>query len=190
MNSAADTDLELVAIAAGDADAFARWLATAEEPLRRSLRGFAAAVDTEAVLQEALLRAWQVAPRCTPDGRPHGLLRLCARIAHNLAVSAARRYRLAPVPASDAIPDVALEPAALPDEAVRSAVAACREKLPNQPARALAARLDDQGANSDHQLAATLGMRTNTFLQNITRARALLAECLRRAGIDLGLEMA
>ena len=33
-------------------------------------------------------------------------------------------------------------------------------------------------------------MKTNTFLQNITRARALLAKCLQRAGIDLGLELA
>jgi hypothetical protein len=33
-------------------------------------------------------------------------------------------------------------------------------------------------------------MTTNTFLQNITRARKLLAECLQRAGIDLSLEMA
>lgn len=30
-------------------------------------------------------------------------------------------------------------------------------------------------------------MRTNTFLQNITRARTLLAACLERAGIDLSL---
>jgi DNA-directed RNA polymerase specialized sigma24 family protein len=190
MSDADDTDRELAAIAAGDAEAFARWLVRAEAPLRRSLQRFAAAVDTEAVLQEALLRAWQVAPRCTPDGRAHGLLRLCARIAQNLAISAARRYQLAPVPLGDDLPDAAIEPAALPDPALREAVTQCREKLPNQPARALTARLDDAGTHSDFELAATLGMRTNTFLQNITRARALLAECLRRAGIDLDLELA
>ena len=185
-----DTDRELGAIAAGDAEAFARWLARAETPLRRRLRAFATVVDTEAVLQEALLRVWQVAPRCTPDGRAHGLLRLASRIVHNLASSAARRHRLAPPALGDEVLDAAIEPAALPDANVRRALATCRDKLPQQPARALTARLDDQGLHSDHDLAATLGMRTNTFLQNVTRARALLAECLRRAGIDLDLEMA
>ncbi len=93
MNDVDDTDRELAAIAAGDADAFARWLARAEPALRRSLRRFAVAVDTEAVLQEGLLRAWQVAPRCERDGRPHGLLRLSMRIVQNLAISEARRRR-------------------------------------------------------------------------------------------------
>ena len=39
-------------------------------------------------------------------------------------------------------------------------------------------------------LAERVGMRPNTFLQNITRARRLIAECLRRRGIDLALELA
>jgi RNA polymerase sigma-70 factor (ECF subfamily) len=42
---------------------------------------------------------------------------------------------------------------------------------------------------SDEELAAELEMRPNTFFQNITRARRLLAECLRLRGIDLALEM-
>ncbi len=185
-----DTDRELAAIAAGDAEAFARWLVRAEPPLRAGLRRFAACVDTEAVLQEGLLRAWQVAPRCAGDGRPHGLLRLAVRIVQNLAISEARRHRTAPVAALAAVPDAAVEPAGAPDPAVRAAVAACRDKLPKQPSRALTARLDDGGLRADRELAAAVGMTTNTFLQNITRARALLAECLRRAGIDLALEMA
>lgn len=190
MNELADSDHERTAIAAGDADAFARWLVAAEPPLRRALRSFAAVVDTEAVLQESLLRVWQVAPRCRPDGRPHGLLRMAMRITQNLAISEARRHRLAPVLAGDALPDAVVEPAAAPDAAVRAAVATCRDKLPPQPARALTARLDDGGLRPDRELAALVGMQTNTFLQNITRARSLLAECLRRAGIDLDLEMA
>ncbi|MGB3968392.1 MAG: hypothetical protein WBO45_16775, partial [Planctomycetota bacterium] len=76
------------------------------------------------------------------------------------------------------------------DDAVRRAISTCRDKLPGQPKAAIAARLDDAGLRSDRELAAALGMRLNTFLQNVTRARALLAECLRRAGIDLGLEPA
>ena len=38
-------------------------------------------------------------------------------------------------------------------------------------------------------LAAGVGMRPNTFLQNITRARKLLKECLRLAGVDLAVEL-
>src|SRR5690606_14601871 len=71
-----DLDVHLAAIVAGDTRAFGRWLAGAEAPVRDSLRSFARVVDVEAVLQEALLRVWQVAPRFEPDGRPNGLLRL------------------------------------------------------------------------------------------------------------------
>lgn len=190
MNEPADSDHELAAIAAGDADAFARWLVAAELPLRRALRRFAAVVDTEAVLQESLLRVWQVAPRCRPDGRPHGLLRMAMRITQNLAISEARRHRLAPVPVGDALPDPVVEPARAPDDAVRAAVASCLGKLPPQPATAITLRLADGGCTDDRELARGANMTTNTFLQNVTRARKLLAECLRRAGIDLDLEMA
>jgi RNA polymerase sigma-70 factor (ECF subfamily) len=185
-----DSDHELAAIAAGDTEAFARWLSRAEGALRRALRRFAVAVDTEAVLQEALLRIWQVAPQCEPDGRPHGLLRLGVRITINLAISEARRHRLQPAALGDSLPEASVEPAAVPDAALRAAIAGCRDKLPAQPGRAIAARLADGGLRADHELAAELGMRTNTFLQNITRARALLAACLERAGIDLSLELA
>src|SRR5262245_46678771 len=88
-----DLDPELQAIAAGDADAFARWMAAAEPQLRRSLRPLAALVDAEAVLQEALLRVWQVAPRFQPDGRPNSLLRMAVAAAKNLALSELRRTR-------------------------------------------------------------------------------------------------
>ena len=77
------THLELDPLSAerGDADAFARWMAGVEHPLRAGLRRFAGQVDAEAVLQETLLRIWQVAPRFVPDGRPDGLVRLGHRIA-------------------------------------------------------------------------------------------------------------
>src|SRR5262249_31441010 len=90
-------DVLLPAIAAGDATAFARWPASAESRLRDSLRSFAAQVDTEAVLQEALLRVWQRAPSFVPDGKPDALLRFGIRIARNLAVSELRRNRLNPM---------------------------------------------------------------------------------------------
>ena len=44
-------------------------------------------------MQEALLRVWQVAPRCRRDERPNALLRLAARIARNLAIDELRRVR-------------------------------------------------------------------------------------------------
>ena len=88
-----DHDQHLAAIVAGDADAFGRWVAGVELGLRGVLRPFAAVVDTEAVLQETLLRVWQAAPRHTPDGRPHGHFRLAARTARNRAIDNARRAR-------------------------------------------------------------------------------------------------
>jgi RNA polymerase sigma-70 factor (ECF subfamily) len=38
-------------------------------------------------------------------------------------------------------------------------------------------------------LAERLGMRLNTFLQNFTRARKLLAECLEKRKVDLAVEI-
>jgi hypothetical protein len=65
----------------------------------------------------------------------------------------------------------------------------CREKLPRKPAMALQARLSGS-FRPDHELASGLGMTLNTFLQNFTRARRLLAECLTRHGVDLEAERA
>jgi DNA-directed RNA polymerase specialized sigma24 family protein len=120
-----------------------------------------------------------------------GLLRLASRIVRNLAISEARRFRTVPTGFDDGGPlEPTIGPANLPDTAVRAAFSLCRDKLPARPRAAIDARLQADGAQDDHQLAEALRMRTNTFLQNITRARRLLADCLRRAGIDLDLEMA
>src|SRR5436190_11585751 len=97
-----DLDVHLLEIAIGDVDAFARWLAGAEPTVRLSLRSFASVIDVEAVLQESLLRVWQVAGRFERDGKPNGLLRLAIRIARNLAVSEVRRTRAA-APVGDEI---------------------------------------------------------------------------------------
>ena len=185
----------LAAIGAGDTAVFARWLAGAEPRLRASLRSFAARVDVEAVLQETLLRVWQIAPRFVPDGRPDALLRVGIRIARNLAISELRRQRLEPVE-MDALERLSnsndglgtgLDPAG--DPLLRRAIEECRRRLPRKPAQALQARLEGAGAEPDDRLADRLGMRPNTFLQNITRARRFLAECLRGHGVDLGLEL-
>ena len=186
-----DLDIHLARISEGDAAAFARWLAGAEPSVRGSLRAFAAQVDAEAVLQEALLRAWQVAPRLEPDGRPNALLRFAVRAARNLALDEVRRAgRCAPAGDEELhrlLDDLAgagaPEP---PDPLLRRLILGCREKLPRKPRAALEARLAAGGAEPDPTVAARLGMRANTFLQNVTRARKALAECLRRAGVSLG----
>ena len=41
------------------------------------------------------------------------------------------------------------------------------------------------GGGHDLDLAEGLGMRLNTFLKNVGRAKSLLAECLRKSGITL-----
>src|SRR5580698_7796035 len=156
-----DLDIHLSAIAAGDAVAFGRWLAGAEPCIRSSLRPFAVRVDTEAVLQEALLRVWQVAPRCVPDGRPNSLLRLGLAMAKNLAVDEWRRARVAPT--DDAALEAAItagapEPAEGPDPFLRRIIEECRGRLPGKPAEVLAARLASGGADPDETLAERLGM--------------------------------
>ena len=178
-----DLDVHLAAIAAGDAGAFGRWLAGAERPVRESLRPFAVHVDCEAVLQETLLRIWQVAPRIEHDGKPNSALRLAVRIARNLAISELRRVRTVGVSQEmiDSVP--APSPAEPPDPILRRAIEECRRALPLKPAQALAARLESAGAERDETLAERLGMRVNTFLQNFTRARKMLANCLRDKGV-------
>jgi DNA-directed RNA polymerase specialized sigma24 family protein len=178
---------QLRRIQGGDAEAFGAWAADAERPLRLSLRAFCEQVDTEAVLQEALLRVWQVAPRFVPDGQPHALLRFAVRTVRNCAVSEVRRLRpelelealLAEVDAQAAVaPD-------LPDPLLRRAIARCRAALPGQPAAALGQRLAASGGEDDLTLATRVNMKLNTFLQNVTRARRLLRLCLERAGVSL-----
>jgi RNA polymerase sigma-70 factor (ECF subfamily) len=188
----ADLDQYLPAIAAGDPDAFGRWVAGAEFRIRASLSSFATVIDTEAVLQECLLRVWQVAPRVETDAKGDSLVRLAIRIARNLAISETRRNR------GRAVEPATLEqvlvthtpPPSDPEHApvdpmLRRVIALCREKLPNKPARALTERLMAAGGTPDEHLAERLGMKLNTFLQNFTRARRFLAECLREHGVDL-----
>lgn len=182
-------DAFLPAIAAGDLDAFTSFLAGAEQPLRRSLASFAGEVDVEAVVQEALLRVWQVAPQLVPDGRPQALLRFAHRCARNLCLTELRRRRIAPTAADDEAvnraPDLRSE--APPDPMLRRAVAECRDKLPKKPAHALAMRLTSDGGDDDASLASRMGMSLNTFLQNFTRARKLLADCLKKRGVEHSL---
>ena len=182
-----DLDVHLEAIVRGDADAFGQWMAGCEDRVRASLGSFARVIDVEAVLQEALLRVWQVAPRFVPDGRENGLVRLAVRIARNLAVSEVRKVKAMPDGELDA-PEVAIAPHE-PDPMLRAAIVDCRDKLPVQPRKALDARLASAGGDDDSVLATQVGMRLNTFLQNFSRARKLLAECLGKRGIFVDQEL-
>jgi RNA polymerase sigma-70 factor (ECF subfamily) len=185
-----DLDVHLPAIAAGDTDAFARWLSGAERAIRESLRSFAAVADTEAVLQESLLRAWQVAPRVVSDGRANTLLRMSVRIARNLAISAARKSKREVPGDEDFEERIAAAASNAPDPLLRKTIEGCRQELPEKPKLALGARIDSMGCEPDAELATRLHMKTNTFLQNITRARKQLADCLKRHGVDLEAELA
>jgi RNA polymerase sigma-70 factor (ECF subfamily) len=141
------------------------------------------------VLQETLLRVWQVAPRHRGDGRADGLLRFAVRVARNGAVSELRRARVATADI-ERLDLAADEPiGADPDPHLVQSIRTCRERLPRQPARALEARLRSEGAEPDRTLAERVGMKLNTFLQNVTRARRLLADCLRRLGVELDEEI-
>lgn len=182
----ADLDVHLAAIMRGDAHAFGAWMAGAEPTVRLSLRSFASVIDVEAVLQECLLRVWQVAPRFEPDGDANGLLRLAIRIGRNLAVSEVRRLRATPVEAESL--EIAAD-AHEPDPMLQRAIGDCRQALPPKPRQAFDARLQSAGGADDTELAESLGMRLNTFLQNFTRARQLLADCLRKKGVDIDQEL-
>ncbi len=183
-------DLYLPAIQSRDADAFAAWMAAVEPRVRGSLRSFAAVVDVEAVLQETLLRVWQVAPRFVPDGEPDGLARLAVRIGRNLAVSEVRRIRARPAEDLDALLlEEETHDDAPPDPLLRERIRVCHEALPDKPRQALDARLRGGGGASDADLAASLAMRLNTFLQNFGRARRLLAACLAKHGIHVDPEL-
>ena len=186
-----DLDQHLSAVVAGNLRAFTVWLSHAEPLLRDSLRRFSASVDTEAVLQETLLRIWQVAPRFRPDGRPNGLLRLGFRIARNLAISGAPGLRpgiVDPDRLEATLPCAEDIEAKSPDPMLRRTIKGCQQRLPDKHGQAISARLNTGGGEPDAVLAERLGMETNTFLQSVTRARRFFRECLQRQGIDLDVE--
>jgi DNA-directed RNA polymerase specialized sigma24 family protein len=171
---------------AGNEAAFAAWVRLVEMPLRRSLQSFARGVDVESVLQEGLLRMWVLAPRLALTGRDASL-RYAFRLTQNLAISEARRLgTISSVPLEETPDDPALrvDPDPLPDLRLRKIILGCIEKLPERPRRALRARLRDEGT-SDRERAAVLGMKVNTFLQHIVRARRLVRTCLEKSGLRM-----
>lgn len=164
----------------GNREGFSCWVRLCEIPLRQSLRPFAPAVDVESVLQEGLLRMWRLAPTLELTGEDASL-RFAHRLVRNLAISEVRRLRKENLVAiaDDDDPPAIDRPI---DDWFREAVRTCLGNLPRRPREALLARLSEQ---ADRDAAAGLGIKLNTFLQGIVRARRLMDACLRTAGIRI-----
>jgi RNA polymerase sigma-70 factor (ECF subfamily) len=183
-----DLDRELAGIAAGDPESFGRWVAGAEPLLRARLRPLSTRIDAESVLQEVLTRVWTTANRCKRDGRPHALVRYAIRIQHNLAIDELRKARLEATDVDTLERYLMAEEPSEPgysDPLMRRLVKGCLELLPPKAQAVVRARWESSGLASDSELAAQLNMKLNTFLQNVTRARKLLADCLRSQGADV-----
>jgi DNA-directed RNA polymerase specialized sigma24 family protein len=171
----------------GDADAFAEWMGMVEYPMRRSLAAFARAVDVEVVVQESFLRMWLIA--CDPARCLEGenaSLKFALGLARNVALEELRRtriYQYIDDKSSDALPEICIAPE-FPDPALRRAIHECLDRLPAKPKTALRARIQD-GDLPDRDLAQDAGMKLNTFLQNIVRARKFMARCLENKGVKL-----
>jgi RNA polymerase sigma-70 factor (ECF subfamily) len=178
-----DLDELAPAIGARDVGAFAKWIAAAEPCLRRALAGTARCVDVEAVVQETLLRVWQIAPAFKSDGRPNGLLRLSCRIARNVAITEFRRRHPArELPVDLEGPEWSGD-WSVDADGLGGAIRECLERLPAAPRLAIEARLRGR-TDRDDVLAGSLGMKINTFFQNIRRARLALVNCLRKRGFE------
>lgn len=176
----------LARITAGDAHAFASWLAEMEPALRASLRRFAAVADVEAVVQETFLRVWHGRGAIEPHPKGRTLERLAFTIGRRLAIDEARRAGREREVAALVETELPMsERDTSPDPHLRAWIERCRSRLPKKPFAALQARIEAAGARRDRELAAELGMQENTFLQNLSRARKLLTACLEKAGIAL-----
>lgn len=171
----------------GDVEAFASWMALVERPVRGSLRRFARAIDVESALQETFLRMWLA--RQNPERSLVGenaSLRFTLRVARNVALEEVRRARLEHLVALDDI-DPSAEPSIDPtppsDPGFLRAIKDCLSRLRGKPRDALLARLARGHELHDRDIAATLGMAVNTFLQNVVRARRDVAACLEGKGL-------
>jgi len=183
----ADAEQAFLGARSGNADAFADWMRAVEIPLRRSLSRLAHLVDVEVVVQETFLRMWLIA--CDRGRRLEGdnaSLRFAFGVARNVAREEIRRYhpgRFVDMESLDNLPEGRIE-IVPPDPVLARMIRECLGSLPAKPASALEARMND-GSRPDRDLAGSLGMKLNTFLQNIVRARRLLRDCLNRRGARL-----
>jgi DNA-directed RNA polymerase specialized sigma24 family protein len=140
-------------------------------------------------MQETLLRMWVLAIKSERQLEgPNASLRFALGVARNVAREEVRRARLDRLVRIDDLPDGTepwVDPDPPPDPALRFAIDECIQRMPNRPRQALLVRIEDGHLRADRELAATLEMKPNTFLQHIVRARQFLARCLERKGIVL-----
>jgi len=171
---------------AGGHEAFADWMGGVELPIRLSLRRFAQAVDVEAVVQETLLRMWLLSQE---KGRElsgeNASLRFAIGVARNIARSEARRWGREQLLPPEDLPEAAVDPEPPSDPGLRRAITECLARVAAKPRKALRARMDFGGLMPDRDIAQSLRMTLNAFLQNIVRARRQVAACLGRKGISL-----
>ncbi|HEY6866594.1 MAG TPA: hypothetical protein VI792_05010 [Candidatus Eisenbacteria bacterium] len=179
-------DLAFAGACAGSERAYADWMGRVERPIRLSLRPYARAVDVEGVVQETLLRMWTFAlDRGRDLAGPDASLRFAIGMARNIARNEARRLGRERLLPPDEMPEIPVLPDPPSDPALAAAIAACLERVARRPLAALRARIERQGGIADREIAATLGMTLNAFLQNIVRARRQLARCLELKRVPL-----
>lgn len=171
----------------GDPRAFGQWAGRAERPVRLYLRPWAARIDAECIVQEALLRMWVRAndDEAEPLTGENASLRWCCRVAWNLARNESRKRGREDVTAPHEMPEVVVQPAEPSSPSLRQAIADCVQALGEKLRSALMARLEDRGTSGELALAESLNMTRNTFLQNIVRARKQVAACLGDKGVAL-----
>jgi RNA polymerase sigma-70 factor (ECF subfamily) len=173
----------------GDEQSFGDWMGRVERPIHDSLKRFARVVDLEVVMQETFARMWVLArdPSRPLEG-PNASLRFAIRVARNVALEEIRRARLGWMTSFVDL-DVPPEPAVFDDPPADPGLAriieSCIEALPKRPREAILARIRMGGIAPDRALAEMMRMTVNTFLQNIVRARALLARCFEKHGVAL-----
>lgn len=184
-----EIDTLFARVRSGDRMAFASWMGRVERPIRASLLRFARAVDIEVAMQETFLRMWLLATRATQalEG-DNASLRVALAVARNVAREEVRRAKLGtvvPIEGLEDIPELAIEPEPVADPGLARAIRDCMERIPGRPRAALLLRITEGHDRPDRELAGLLGLKLNTFLQQIVRARRSLADCLTRKGVEL-----
>jgi DNA-directed RNA polymerase specialized sigma24 family protein len=173
----------------GNPEAFAEWAGRVERPVRASLGRFARAVDIEVVMQETLLRMWVLAAHTDRSFEgENASLRVALGVARNVAreeLRRARRDEHLPLEDVEDESDLHIDPEPGPDPGLARAIRECLRKLPKRLQAALTLRIDLGAMYPDRDLAERLGLKLNTFLQHIVRARKGMAECLHRKGVEL-----
>jgi DNA-directed RNA polymerase specialized sigma24 family protein len=162
-------------------------MALVERPVRGSLRRFARAIDVESAVQETFLRMWLARQDQEREFTgENASMRFALRVARNVALEEVRRARLDHLVALDDLDpssEPSIDPAPLADKGLLRAIKDCVSRLRGKPRDALLARLARGHELHDRDVAASLGMAVNTFLQNVVRARKLVAACLEGKGL-------